>query len=296
MSFLYPLIGFCRDIAVHPIASRDKMKAFGRMLRWQIAARLMRSPIVVPFVDDTVLVMEVGMTGATANYYYGLLEFEDMCFAAHFLRPGDLFADVGGNVGTYSVLAAGRGASVVTFEPVPATGRSALRNFAINGFGDRVKLLNAAVGEQPGVARMAIAAYDAVSHVARADEAGIEVELVTLDCIFDEKCPVLMKIDVEGFEYSALRGAKRLLSNPDLAAIIIEIWGESERYGRDTADIDRLLQDGGFKPYRYDPLTRLLSPGIKTSRPGNFIYVRNAEATMEKVKASPPLRILNYSI
>jgi hypothetical protein len=47
-----------------------------------------------------------GMTGATGNLYVGLHEFEEMAFLLHFLRPGDLFADVGANVGSYTILAA----------------------------------------------------------------------------------------------------------------------------------------------------------------------------------------------
>jgi hypothetical protein len=37
---------------------------------------------------------------ATGNLYVGLHEFEEMAFLLHFLRRGDLFADVGANVGS----------------------------------------------------------------------------------------------------------------------------------------------------------------------------------------------------
>lgn len=47
------------------------------------------------------------MTGATGNWYCGLQEYEDMSFVLHALRPGDLFVDVGANIGSYSILAAG---------------------------------------------------------------------------------------------------------------------------------------------------------------------------------------------
>jgi hypothetical protein len=34
----------------------------------------------------------------TGNIYCGLHEFADMGFVLHFLRPGDLFVDVGANI------------------------------------------------------------------------------------------------------------------------------------------------------------------------------------------------------
>jgi thymidylate synthase len=62
------------------------------------------------------------MTGATGNIYAGLHEFEDMAFLLHLLRSEDMFADVGSNIGSYTILASGVvGAKSVAFEPVPST-------------------------------------------------------------------------------------------------------------------------------------------------------------------------------
>ncbi len=59
------------------------------------------------------------MTGATGNIYAGLHEFDDMAFFLHLLRPEDMFADVGSNIGSYTILASGVvGAKSVAFEPV----------------------------------------------------------------------------------------------------------------------------------------------------------------------------------
>ena len=57
------------------------------------------------------------MTGATGNIYAGLHEFVDMAFCLHLLRSGDLFVDVGANIGSYTVLASKvAGANSVTLE------------------------------------------------------------------------------------------------------------------------------------------------------------------------------------
>lgn len=51
----------------------------------------------------------------------------------HFLRPGDLFLDIGANVGTYTVLASGVcGGKIMAFEPDPRTLRHLQRNIELN--------------------------------------------------------------------------------------------------------------------------------------------------------------------
>ena len=73
------------------------------------------------------------MTGATGNIYAGLHEFNDMAFCLHLLRSGDLFVDVGANIGSYTVLASKvAGANSITLEPVPQTFERLKRNVNIN--------------------------------------------------------------------------------------------------------------------------------------------------------------------
>jgi len=69
----------------------------------------MPGPIALPFVGGSVLLAIRGMTGASGNWYCGLAEFEDMALVLHALRPGELFVDIGANVGAYSVLAVSGG-------------------------------------------------------------------------------------------------------------------------------------------------------------------------------------------
>jgi hypothetical protein len=59
------------------------------------------------------------MACATGNIYTGLHEFEDMSFLLHFLRPADLFIDIGANVGAYTIFASGIvAATSISIEPI----------------------------------------------------------------------------------------------------------------------------------------------------------------------------------
>jgi hypothetical protein len=87
------------------------------------------------------------MTGATGNIYSGLHEFEDMGFLLHFLRPDDLFVDIGANIGSYTILAsAAIGAATIAFEPVPDTHEWLRLNVAINNVDNKVERRREALG------------------------------------------------------------------------------------------------------------------------------------------------------
>src|SRR5664279_482984 len=87
----------------HPVTRNNKWTAFRRFTGWQIQSRTFRHPVVYPFIENSKLIVQGGMTGATGNIYTGLHEFEDMMFLLHLLRRGDVFADVGANIGSYTL-------------------------------------------------------------------------------------------------------------------------------------------------------------------------------------------------
>jgi len=278
----------------HPLTYRRPVEAYWRWLRWQIASRLVGMPIIVPFVDDTHIAVSIENRGMRGNIYVGLLEFEDMSFTVHFLREGDLFGDVGANMGAYTTLAAGvRQAHVIAVEPVPATVRALIRNIAVNGIGDLVEVRALGVGEKAGVMYISVD-QDCMNHVVSCSE-GLEISTQSLDEIFGKRTPTMLKIDVEGFESGVLKGATKLLGDPNLEAIIIELNGLGARYGYDDKETDAKIRDFGFLSFVYDPWTRELS-SAKMSGTHNTLYIRNLEFVSRRLKTAKPFRVLNHSI
>ena len=122
-----------------------------RFLRWQFPIRTGRFDAVVPYVDDTVLVVRRAMTGATSAIYVGLIELNNMSFALHLLRDSDLFGDIGANIGVYTVLASGvRGDRSIAVEPVPKTFADLRRNMALNFKGALVETRQVGISSQVG--------------------------------------------------------------------------------------------------------------------------------------------------
>jgi hypothetical protein len=134
----------------HPLTRDHRAAAFARLCRWQIDSRLRRE-VIVPWIGGIKLAARHGMTGATGNVYAGLHEFADMAFTLHFLRPGDLFLDVGANIGSYTLLASGVcKAKAISFEPDSQTMALLRRNIDLNRLHECVELKEAAVGAEEG--------------------------------------------------------------------------------------------------------------------------------------------------
>lgn len=246
MASILPTLKF---IAQHPLSSRRPVRAFLRYARWQVESRL-RDEVSFDWIEGSKLVVRNGMTGATGNIYCGLHEFVDMAFLLHLLRPGDLFVDVGANIGSYTVLASAVcGARSIAIEPDPGTVRSLRRNVEINGIEDRVTVVEAAVGSSAGTVGFTVG-QDTTNRVATStDRETREVQVRTLDEIVAKEAPVLIKMDVEGYEPEVVAGASSALAQPSLVAVITE-----------TADpiIRSVLQNAGFVCASYDPFERVL--------------------------------------
>jgi FkbM family methyltransferase len=238
------------------------------------------------------------MTGATGNIYCGLQEFEDMAFTLHFLRPGDLFVDIGANIGSYTVLAsAAVGAATMAFEPIPATFQSLLDNVQLNRMADRVEAFNSAVGRKMGEIEMT-ADRGPTNQAIQAGEnyfgQTTKVPVVTLDeALNGRPVPKLIKIDVEGFESEVIAGGQAVLSDPAQQAVIMELNGSATRYGIDELALHRQMLEFNYMPYAYDPTTRLLIDLVgQKSNSGNTLYLKQPREAQECLIRSAPYKII----
>lgn len=129
------------------------------------------------------------------------------------LRADELVFDIGASVGWHALLLsriAPRGAMIHAFEPDPWM-RGLLQENASRNRAASLLVVGAAVGEQPGRARLY--RYGARR---RGNGESIDVEMVSLDDYCERnglaQRPVgFIKIGVEGFELSVLRGARATL-------------------------------------------------------------------------------------
>lgn len=181
------------------------------------------------------------------NYY----ELTTIKLIERILRAGDTFVDAGANVGLMTLLGArevGPTGKVVAFEPNEHLAGRVRNNITANKF-DNVTLIEKGCSDTVGQAQLYEFEGEAFGTLSMSKLPGKTVQEVTeieLTRIVEHVEPPvrLMKLDIEGAEFAALRGAESLFTSNQPPHLIIEINHEtSELMGYNPIEmIDWLLK------------------------------------------------------
>jgi FkbM family methyltransferase len=190
------------------------------------------------------------------------------------VRAGDQIADVGASIGLYALALARRAGPegrIYAFEPDPQSVKRLQGNVSLNHLESRIQVLPFAVAATDGFLPF-VAGRGVESHIASdgADTGGM-VQTLSLDSVFADKRCDLLKIDVEGYEESILRGSVGLLSDPARAprAIFIEMhpfaWSE---FGYTDRELLHLLETCRYEVFDLngDPVHRITTYGEVVAR------------------------------
>jgi len=170
----------------------------------------------------------------------------------HFLnawtRPGDVFFDLGANIGTITIPAAINGAKVHAFELLDANVQHIVKSVERNALSS-VSIVLGALSDHEGLA--AFAGYSAWGEVVKV--ALVSIPTVVIDNYVQNRSVSLvntMKIDIEGSELAALRGACRLIDR-DHPDIVIECNALTcSNQGYSYRDLLRFLEENAYNLYR----------------------------------------------
>ncbi|MGC1322130.1 MAG: FkbM family methyltransferase [Candidatus Udaeobacter sp.] len=172
-------------------------------------------------------------------------------FLRRMLSPGDVAVDVGANIGIYTQLLSrwvGPTGLVHSFEPSPENfGRlqSATRKLA------NVRLSQSAVGESSRRTTLYVSDKLNVDHRAYLPEGDsrhtVPIEMIALDDYFKPGERVdLIKMDIQGYELHALRGAGRVLADNPGIKLLFEFWPYGlKQAGGNWVELIGVLKENG---------------------------------------------------
>ena len=159
--------------------------------------------------------------------WLGHYEIEKQAVIRRLVKPGMKVFDVGANAGFYTLAFArlvGEGGHVWSFEPLEENVQNLRRHVALNEFAN-VSVVQAAVAER--AALRALRPVRAMPTGRLAEGGDCDVQTVSLDEFCDRagiECPDVIKLDIEGGESLALKGAGRLLAQGK-ATILLALHG-----------------------------------------------------------------------
>jgi FkbM family methyltransferase len=236
--------------------------------------------------------------GTHPGYALGTSEPEIQELLAANVKPGSVVWDVGANVGFLTLIAArlvGPHGQVVAFEPLPSNCEAIRRNLGLNQMGN-VEVVGVALSDEVGSAKLDVyrartlaklaghdgegdRAHDDRGAGAGADGGGgadaeqggdpglgrvlveqIEVPVSTFDALLvSHPAPALVKMDIEGAEAAALRGASKLLA--EVRPILL-----CELHGTADAVMDVLDE------HRYE-VTTVGEPGVSPREAQWYVHI-----------------------
>ena len=186
------------------------------------------------------------------------------------LHPGDVFVDVGANIGYFSIIAAsvvGDGGAVFAFEPDPDNFRLLQASARLNGLQARITAVRAGLAARSGEGRLYLSEDNFGDHQIHSADAGrssLPVELLNgADYLAYRVSRLdLLKIDTQGAEYQVVQGLMPLLRElPEPPRILIELTPLSLRQcGASGRALIELLATLGQPMWIVDHLEHRLVP------------------------------------
>lgn len=166
------------------------------------------------------------------NYFPSTYESDNFNFLRQHCKAGDVVLDVGAHIGLFSSIAAkiaGPAGKVYAFEPSPKTNALLKKTISINKLQSVVQVRSEAMGNEVGKTVFYISDGEAdnsnsmISYMQDRKLHGIDVTILTIDALVKQEHLSkvnFIKIDVEGAEYDAIRGAGETLKNLRPACIL----------------------------------------------------------------------------
>jgi FkbM family methyltransferase len=226
-------------------------------------------------------------------------EIGERHFVNAFLRPGDVFVDVGANIGLFSLIAANRvgdSGMVYAFEPSAKTFHRLRENTKLNNF-QNVQCYQLALSDEFGkspfyTSEDGFDAWNSFAHPIAGEFFAKEI----IQCETWDRFArthgllgrvAMMKIDVEGWESKVLQGAKESLSRQDAPVLQVEFTDEAAvSAGSSCKYLYLALENFGYRIFTYEFTRRkLMHDPLRENYPYiNLIATKSPEETNRRLR------------
>lgn len=185
-------------------------------------------------------------------FYKRWSDRETIAFIKSKLKPGMTVLDIGANIGFYTRLfgdLVGPSGRVIAFEP-DKTNLRHLRDLVTNCA--NVEIVAAAVGEHDGTIKLYHSNDLNVDHQTfdiGENRLYRNVPVVTIDSHLRQEQQVdLVKIDVQGYDFHAIRGMSQIIERSHEMLILGELWPYGLKQARTSGqEYLNFLKNAGFK-------------------------------------------------
>lgn len=244
-----------RDRGLGPLVS-----AVGNLCSANLQRRFMGRRYVERSVYDYKMVIDLEDPGISRSLLlFGERELDHKVMLERVLKPGMTVFDIGANIGYYVLMQSrliGAEGAIVAVEPLPSNIEMLKRNLALNGLGDKVEVVHAAVSDRAEILPFHVAKHSNLGTFQTQGSGSehltgevIEINTTTVpELATAHGTPDLLRMDVEGHEVAVINGLLPAVREGSLAPMIV-FETHLSRYGpdNDMAATLRALFDCGYR-------------------------------------------------
>jgi FkbM family methyltransferase len=194
-------------------------------------------------------------------FYRGTYEPVTSALVMAALVRGDTFVDVGANAGHYTFLAArevGASGQVYAIEASPSTAQVLADDVRWNDLNNVISVHNLAAFDRSG--RLPLYMKDGPSPIgmrslrsAQGSRAVEQVNAMPLDELLPDAEPGVIKVDVEGADFRALSGMRRIIERSRPRLVVVEADDEQLRqFGDSTQELKSYMEHFGYSSKQID--------------------------------------------
>jgi len=182
------------------------------------------------------------------------------------IKKGDVVVDIGANIGYYSLIFAklvGNNGKVYAFEPEPNNFELLKKNVMINDY-TNVELICKGVSNENGNVNFYLDNKNKGGHSlidTIKEKESIKIDLIRLDDYIQDQRIAFIKIDIEGYEFEAIKGMSRILQKTNNVKLMTEFNPYLlKKSGIEPIEYLKLLKDFGFNIYNLEKKNKKVVP------------------------------------
>ena len=287
-----------RYIWFHPNNRKKKFLSLSKFFGWQLYKRITHHHLDIQLLQNIKLRCYPDSQSASAAIYCGLYDYHEMNFLLRYLREEDSFLDIGANIGIYTLLAASKIKSgcIYSFEALPTNYLRLEENIRLNNL-TQVKPLSIAIADSVGSVTISNNTKSdstafITTNTTNTTAESLQIPSSTLDNLLQNENLnhlTLAKMDIEGAEILAFKGATSLLQQQRPHVWILELLN-GVNHGYCKQDIVKLLQDYGYGLYHYNADTnKLQSITLEYQQCDNVFAIANEALDFVRSRLSESL-------
>lgn len=274
-----------------PYNKQHKLSAFKRFFQWKAIRMFKLKSLKIKIWNGKLFYVDYNSFHSMWLLYNYIVDWEEFNLIKDYLKANDQVADVGTNIGYYTVWMSSfisESGKIHSFEPDDKNFKKLRDNIVLNSL-TNVKENNIALSQIDGEIKFTVG-LDGENTIALNEKKNSKlIQSVQFDTYFLENSIDQMsyvKVDIEGFELFFLKGARKILMDKKVDIFQLEINSQINNSGGSIKELLSLIDKYDYNLCHYDYANKKLIKCTYDSKRENYFMVGDVESSNSRLKSN----------